>query len=124
MEIIGGSWGNTVKLMFGKSWGGKITKILIYTNEQFYAVAKYKPHEVDEVTIINQANQATIGRGIAGSVIGTVVAGPIGLVAGAVIGMSKNRQLMLVIFNDGNRLIIQGKPKEMKVWFGLGRLVA
>ena len=120
MEIIGGTWGPS-KISFGHSFfGGKLKS----TQYRYNSERLYRPTDVDTVQILHQGNNASLGRGVMGSVIGTAVAGPIGLIAGAVIGSHKHMQTILITFKDGNQIFVSGKPKEMKIWFELGRLMA
>ena len=127
MEILGGSFGTDVKVAFGYHWWhtDRLTKIQIYGRQnKDYVHWAYEVNMVSTVQMLSQSNQATVGRGIGGAAIGAVVAGPIGLIAGAVIGSHKNRQLLAITFTDGNQLLVYCKAKETKVWLSTGRLVA
>ena len=127
MEILGGSWGTDMKFQADYHWwhtNRLIGLTIIAKRDNEYLRWTYTPDRVSTVQIVNTANQATVGRGVKGALIGTVIAGPVGLIAGAVIGSHKHRQMLVVTFNDGNQLMVSAKPKDTTFWLALGKLIA
>jgi hypothetical protein len=62
-------------------------------------------YRVDNVSILTQENSKAMLGTVGGAALGSVVLGPIGLIAGALAGGNKNRTALIIECHGGPRLI-------------------
>ena len=68
---------------------------------------------------ITQENQASIGGALGWGAAGAALLGPVGLVAGVMLGGKKERRIMALRFIDGRSVLLECPSKEFKWLLGL-----
>ncbi len=73
--------------------------------------AKYKMADLKTIEEITEDNKVSVLGAAGWGILGTVVAGPFGLVAGALLGGRGKTVVFSVEFNDGKRSLIEADSR-------------
>jgi len=117
MEILGGDWRPGGRAGFRIGLFGKPKWLLMpgkfpYERINFDKIAAIEP--------ISNENRTSLAGAVGWGAVGTALAGPVGLLAGALLGGKKQRQVAAVRFTDGRSVLLECPPKDFKWLLGVG----
>lgn len=109
LKILAGDWsaGKYVAVS-SPIFGGPKTLLMpkgVFTHERISV------EDVESAEILTQENYSSAAGKVGWGAAGAVALGPIGLLAGAIIGGNRNAITVIVRFKDGRSVMIQGKSK-------------
>lgn len=109
-RVIDSSFENAA-LTTALTWKGELT----FRFQVGWKAHKYAESDISEVHEIDEEAFRSAGRAAAGAIIGGVLTGGIGLLAGAAIGGRRRRNATYVVrFNDGNFVAFEEKAKKIQ----------
>jgi hypothetical protein len=116
MEILGGDWrpGGRAAFRIGAFGGPKWLLMpgkFPYERINFDKIAAVEP--------ITQESRTSLAGAVGWGAVGTALAGPVGLLAGALLGGKKQDQVVAVRFTDGRSVLLECPPKDFKWLLGV-----
>ena len=117
-QVVGGD--------FGDSGGGAIRTTLLGKPEAIIistGILKNKTIPVSHVSscqLVTDENKVSLLGAAAGGAIGTLLAGPIGLFAGSILGGKKTAATLLVTLRDGKQFLAVASGSDTTTLLGLG----
>jgi len=115
VKVLGGPFDS---VSFGTRYF-KGTRTIQFISIKNMKTGTYDASDVVQVELVTQQNKTSIGRAFGWGAVGTLVAGPAGLIVGGLLGGSKNQTLLAVQFADGLQVLISCKAKEAEEWLGM-----
>lgn len=114
-RLIDSSFGTDVAVTIGAGWSMS-TNIDIH--QGFKRLGRYTANDIKSITEIDEERFRSGGKAAVGAIIGGVLTGGIGLLAGAAIG-GRRRMITtyLVVFNDDHHIAIEEKNKTNNAFF-------
>ena len=116
-KVIGGDWPKAKVAEIRTTLSGKPKSITL--RKGFLRKDRLPVKEVATVEIVTQQNETSAGGKVAWGTAGALALGPVGLLAGAMIGGNHNLTTLLVRFKDGRAALLQGESKVMMPLYGL-----
>lgn len=113
LTVIGGDYGENTGAVLNTTWGGKLTDLVIA--DGFFTSHKIPAAHIESVDIVTDENKASLLGAIGGGAVGTLIAGPIGLLAGAVLGGRKSATTMLIQVRGGKQILALGEPRDAQI---------
>lgn len=86
-----------------------------YFRKALFRTWKIKADDIVQLEEVNESNKVNVLRAIGGGALGTLLAGPIGLLAGALLGGRGKKYVVLIRDSKGRRLLCAVKQKEYEV---------
>ncbi|MGX1196347.1 hypothetical protein [Parvibaculum sp. MBR-TMA-1.3b-4.2] len=118
LKILGGDWPAEQNATVKTGLRGEIREILLFTG--FLRHDTYKAADIETAELVTQENQTSIAGKMGWGAAGAVALGPVGLLAGAIMGGNRNSAVVAVKFKDGRKVLLQGKSKEVMPLVGAG----
>ncbi len=111
MKVLAGDYEGSAQIKFGVLWTGP--KADKFRGIQFGSPSKtYAPNEISRFKPLDAETTKTFLRTAASGVIGGVLLGPAGLLAGVLVGGKKITDRYGIEFTDGKRVIVKGNPRD------------
>lgn len=76
--------------------------------------------EIKSAELVAADQHMSVGRKLGWGVAGALVAGPIGAAIGGLAAGNMKEQTVAVLFNDGRKAMLNGKPKELALILAAG----
>jgi hypothetical protein len=107
LKVLGGDFGENFYATVQRSALGDFTALVVKHRE-------FAKHRIQTVEKVDESNKSSLLSTVGGAAVGTLLAGPIGLVAGALLGATPKRSavLFLVRLNSGQRIMCSGSPED------------
>ncbi len=91
----------------------KSIKSLKAIGSPLFKKEKFFPKDIADAQVVTSENSTSVVGKAAWAATGTVLLGPIGLLAGALGGGNKSITQVLVTLTDDRSFLIEGKPKHV-----------
>lgn len=111
LKVLGGDWEEKHAASIRKSFTGKFDTLVI--TRGFMKNDKFKKEDILSADIVTEENQKSIAGKLGWGAAGAIALGPLGLLAGVLGGGNKNVLVVAVAFQDGRKILLQGKSKEL-----------
>src|SRR5450631_4033455 len=112
MKIIAGDWPANSAVALKKNFFGTITSVMIQKSAFSF---DYIPlTDIRSAEVVTVDNHMSIGRKIGWGIAGALVLGPVGAAIGGVAGGNMKEQVVAVVFKDGRKALLRGKPKHLE----------
>jgi hypothetical protein len=105
MKYLGGDYGTSGRCRLEKGLFSGGLKRLVVSGRLFHTW-KIKAKDIMQVEEVNESKKVKVLRGIGGAALGTLLAGPIGLLAGAFFGGRRGKRFIVVIRDRWNRKLL------------------
>jgi len=104
MKYLGGDYGPRGRSRLEKTlFTGRLKRIVV--SGRVFRRWKIKAEEIVELREVNESNKVNLTRAIGGGAIGKLLAGPIGLLAGALLG-GRGKKYVVFIRDRRNRKLL------------------
>lgn len=111
IKVIGGDFGEDFYLVERTKLDGRLIDVLVKT-------ARFSRNKIAGVEKIDDHNKRSVLATVSGAGVGALLAGPIGMLVGAMIGVSPTRTVVfLVTFRDNRRILCSGTVEEYMRYF-------
>ena len=116
-KVIGGDWpaGNGAQIRTSL-WGKPKT---ITLHKGFFRKDRLSVADITAVESVAKENETSTAGKIGWGTAGALALGPVGLLAGAIMGGNHNKTTLLIRFKDGRAALLQGDSKMMMPLYGL-----
>ncbi len=111
MKVLGGDFGEG-KIGIVKTIGTDKFRDLVITSGPFSQKVIIRREDLERIEELNTSSGADGGGALGGAAIGAVLAGPLGMLAGAVLGGSGSKILLMVHLTFGRKFLCEASRQE------------
>lgn len=112
LKIIAGDWNGKTATIYRSFWAKRLDCLKI-GNGWFRFRETVQPKEIRSVEALKADDKSKIVSMAKGGIIGGLIAGPLGLGAGALIaGSRRSKSLIRVTLVDGRSLVLEGTSRD------------
>jgi hypothetical protein len=116
MRILGGDWREGRRAGFRIGVFGKPKWLLMPGKFPYERINFDQIAGIEQVTA---ENKTSLGGAVGWGTAGAALAGPVGLLAGALLGGKRQRNIVAVRFNDGRSVLLECPPKDFRWLLGV-----
>ncbi|HLA83689.1 MAG TPA: hypothetical protein VJL29_02760 [Thermoguttaceae bacterium] len=111
IDVLGGDFGKAVAVM-KMSWSGKPLSLVI--GRGFFRSEEISLGRISGAERVTDENKASLLKGAKWATVGWILAGPLGAIAGALLGGKKRTVVYMVTLSDGRQMLCQSPLDDYK----------
>ena len=111
LKILAGDFGTDRVASVGLR-SGQLDTIYIARGGMLDGCREVSARELSSVEVVTEENKAAIGKAFGGGVLGLLLGGPIGALAGALLGGRTKAVTLMVQLHDGRRFLCVASPSD------------
>lgn len=87
---------------------------LLHIHKSLFSTDKMLLAEIASAQVVTSENSGTLGKSLGWGVAGALLLGPVGAIIGGVAASRSQDQVVAVVFKDGRKVLLHGKPKDLR----------
>jgi hypothetical protein len=117
MKYLGGDYGTRGKCRIEKSiWTGRLKRIVV--SGRLFCRWKIKAKDIVKVQEVNESNKVNVLGAIGGGIVGGLLTGGIGILAGSILAGRGKKYIVLIRDRQDRKLLCAVKQKEYELLLG------
>ena len=109
IDVLGGDFGETMATT-KTSFSGKLIELIVVKG--FLKSEKISSGQIRNVEQVSEENKTSLLKGAKWAAVGGLLAGPLGVLAGGLLGGKKRKVLYTITLSDGRQMLCKSGPED------------